>query len=302
MSTAQVKVALDLHCTLGEGTVWCERRQRLLFTDIERSVLHAWHPHAARHEQWAMPERLGCFALTGDPDRLLLGLASGVALFDLASGTQGPLQPVEADEPRTRINDGHADRQGRFVFGTYNQKGSEAIGHFWRVDGRGADPARPLPLERLPLPRIAVANSTAFSPDGTRMVFTDSPTRTLWCVDYAASGALVGTPRVFARIAEVDGFPDGACFDADGGLWLTLWDGGALLRFDGEGRETERIALPARRPTCPAFGGPGLDTLFVSSACVGLEAAVAAGAGQGGLLAVTGTGRRGVVEPRFSVG
>ena len=299
----QVTVVLELHCTLGEGTVWCERTQRLLWTDIERSLLHALTPGpgVGRHRQWAMPDRVGSFALTAEPDRLLLGLAGGVALFDLASGTLGPLQPVEADEPRTRINDGHADRQGRFVFGTFNQQGHEAVGHFWRVDGRGADAARPLPLERLPLPAIAVANGTAFSPDGTKMFFTDSPTRTLWCVDYAAGGPL-GTPRIFARIAAADGFPDGACVDADGGLWVTLWDGGMLLRFDAGGRETDRIALPARRPTCPAFGGPELATLYLSTACVGLDAALAAEPGQGALLAVTGTGRRGLAEPRFVVG
>ena len=156
-----------------------------------------------------------------------------------------------------------------------------------------------LRVERLALPAVGVANCTAFSPDGRRLYFTDSPTRCIWCVDYPAEGR-PGTPEVFARLAPDDGFPDGACTDADGGLWVAVWDGAAVLRFDPDGRQTDRIALPACRPTCPAFGGTALDTLYVTSARVGLDAALlAAQPAQGALLAVTGTGRRGRPEALF---
>lgn len=294
-STLQCLV--DAGNTLGECPLWCERTQTLYWTDIEAARLHAWQADGGLARQWAMPERVGSFALCQQPGQLLLGLASGIALFNLNTGGCGPLLPVEADEPRTRINDGRCDAQGRFVFGMFNQAADAApIGHFYRVDGRGD---AGLQIERLALPPVAVANAIAFSPDGGRLYFTDSPSRQIWCVDYPAAGPL-GVPQPFARVAEGDAMPDGAAVDADGGLWCALWEGGCVLRFGADGQPTDRLALAARRATCPAFGGPALDTLFVTSARVGLDAAALAAQPQAGaLFAATGV-RRGLPERRFA--
>jgi L-arabinonolactonase len=116
----------------------------------------------------AVPAR---FALCTDGTTLLLGLARGVALFDIDSGALSPVVPVDAMQPESRINDGRCDRQGRFVFGTFNAAGAPT-GAFYRVDAA-------LRVERLPLPPVAVANSIPFSPDGTTISDTDSPQRTI---------------------------------------------------------------------------------------------------------------------------
>jgi L-arabinonolactonase len=297
-------IALASGCTLGEGVLWCERTQRVLFTDIQASRLHAFDPASRTATTWTTPDRVGSLALTTrSPNLLLLALAGGVQLFDLATGTPvGPLLPVEADEPRTRLNDGRCDPQGRFVVGAFNQHDdNDPVGHWWRIDGGDGS----LRLEALPLPPVGVANASAFSPDGRRIYFTDSPTRTIWCADYPADG-VPGRPEVFAHIAEGDGFPDGACVDSDGGLWVALWDGAAVRRYDADGRITDHLPLPARRPTCPAFGGALLDTLYVTSACVGLAAdAGALPLAEGALLALPPAslnGRRGRPEHRFAAG
>lgn len=254
----------DQRSVLGECALWCGREQALYWTDIESRLLLRIGDDG-RSERFALPDRCGSFALCEAPGLLLLGLAKGVALFDTRTRRLGPLVPVEAGLP-TRINDGRCDPQGRFVFGTYNEaRGNAPIGSFWRVNAR-------LEVERLPLPSVAVANGLAFSPDGRRMTFTDSPTRRIQVADYAADGAL-GEPRLFAAIADGQtGLPDGAAFDSDGGLWSALFNGGCVQRFDADGRAGERLQLPVSRPTCPAFGGPGLGTLFVTSARIGLGA------------------------------
>lgn len=298
------EIALAAGCTLGEGVLWCERTQRVLFTDIQARRLHAFDPARQATTSWSPPDRVGSLALTrGSPTQLLLALAGGVQLFDLDLGAPiGPLLPVEADEPRTRLNDGRCDPQGRFVVGAFNQRDdNDAVGHWWRIDGRDGT----LRLETLALPLVAVANASAFSPDGRRLYFADSPTRTIWCADYPADG-VPGRAEVFARIAEGEGFPDGACVDSDGGLWVALWDGAALRRYDADGRITDHLPLPARRPTCPAFGGPALDTLYITSARIGLgvdERALSAA--EGALLALPPAalqGRRGQPEHRFALG
>ena len=285
------ELLVDARARLGECVLWCDRLRALYWTDIEGATLSRWNADAGRTRIWILPERLGSFALCGEPGQLLLGLASGIALFDLEREAMTPIIPVEPKLPNTRINDGRCDAQGRFVFGMFNPAAAP-IGLFYRVR---AD----LSIEALPLPAVGVANSIAFSPDGTRMYFADSPTRIIQCVDYGAGGSL-GAPRTFVRLGAHEGFPDGSAVDAEGGLWNAQWDGGCVVRYGADGIPTDRIALPARRPTCPAFGGAGLDRLFVSSARIGLdEAALLAQPGSGGVFALS-PGRRGLAEHRFN--
>lgn len=285
-------VLVDARAQLGECVLWCEREQALYWTDIDSARLSRRASADGALRTWALPEPVGSFALCQQPGTLLLGLASGVALFDLDSGRLGALSPVETDQPATRINDGRCDPQGRFVFGMFNQTGDQPLGHFYRV---GPD----LVVQRLPLPAATVANALCFSPDGRRLYFSDSPTRQIWWVDYHADGRL-GVPQLFATLADDDGFPDGATVDAEGGLWTALWGGGCVLRLDAQGREDRRWPVPARHPTCPAFGGAGLDQLFVSSARKALDADGLRREPAAGAVFLLQAGLRGRPEHRFA--
>ncbi|MDM0019510.1 SMP-30/gluconolactonase/LRE family protein [Variovorax saccharolyticus] len=285
------RLLVDARARLGECPLWCERAGALYWTDIESATLHCWQAADGRLRRWTLPERLGSFALCADDSQLLLGLASGIALFDLARETLSPIVPVDAEQPGTRINDGRCDRQGRFVFGMFNP--AEApIGHFYRVHPD-------LRVERLPLPPVAVGNSIAFSPDGTTMYFTDSPTRTIQRVDYGADGR-IGTPRSFVQLPASDGFADGSTVDAEGGLWNAQWRGARVVRYDAAGVESARFEVPASQLTCPAFGGAALDQLYLTSARAGLDpAALEKEPGAGGVF-VLQPGWRGLPEPRFA--
>ena len=106
-------------------------------------------------------------------------------------------------------------------------------------------------------------------------------------------------PGLFERLSQDQGFPDGSTVDADGGLWNAQWDGACVVRYGADGAETDRLGLPTQRPTCPAFGGPALDRLFVSTARTGLsDAALAEQPSAGGVFALA-PGRRGLAEHRF---
>lgn len=290
-TAAPIRLAADARARLGECALWCDRTQTFWWTDIEGATISRLHADG-RLDQWPLPERVGSFAFcAGSTSRLLLGLASGIALFDTATQSLSPVVPVEADQPTTRINDGRCDRQGRFVFGMFNPA-EQAIGGFYRVH---AD----LRVERLPLPAAAVGNGICFSPDGATMYYADSPRRTIWSLDYHADGRL-GPPRLFVQLGADAGYPDGACIDADGGYWSAQWDGSCVVRYDPAGRESARIALPLARPTCPAFGGAALDTLYLTSARVGLgEEQLRAQPAAGGVLAAA-PGWRGLPEERFA--
>lgn len=288
-----LEMLVDAKNTLGEGVLWCERSQRVLWTDIEGAVLYAFHPETGQTSSWPMPERLACFAFTEDEDRLLVGLASRLAFFAFSSGAITPICRVEADLPDTRINDGRCDRQGRFVFGTFNQaQPKEAIGSFYRLN---AD----LSLEQLPLQKVAIANSICFSPDGATMYFADSMEKLIRCCDYAADGGL-GPARVFVDLRGEAGEPDGSTVDAEGYLWNALWGAGKINRYRPDGRLERELRLPASQPSCIALGGPNLSTVYATSARVGLsEAALTAEPVAGGLFGAGQHGLRGLPEQRF---
>jgi L-arabinonolactonase len=290
-----MELVVDGKHVLGEGIIWDDRGERLFWTDIERSELWALQIRegaAGDLQRWPLPERLCSMALTGDDGRLLLGLASGLAFLDLHSGEATHLCAVEPDIPTTRLNDGRVDRQGRFVFGMFNQADDpkHPIGGFYRLN-------HDLSVERLPLGGVAIANSICFSPDGGTMYYADSATGEIRCCDYDT----VTNLRTFVAAGVAPGDPDGSTIDAEGCLWSTRWGAGQVVRFAPDGRIERVIELAAPQPTCPAFGGAGLDTLYVTSAAVGMPAhALAAAPASGGVF-----GRkldvRGLAEERFGM-
>ncbi|RJG24376.1 SMP-30/gluconolactonase/LRE family protein [Massilia cavernae] len=283
-----LEMLVDARNELGEGALWCERTGRVLWTDINRSVLWAYHPASGSTQSWPMPERLGSFALTTSDDRLLLGLASRLAFFDFSSGEVTTVCEIEPGLG-TRMNDGRCDRQGRFVFGTFNEAvPKEAIGGFYRLN-------HDLSLDRLDLPKVAIANSICFSPDGTIMYYADSPEKAIRCCDYDTETGAVSAPRVFA-VLEGEGEPDGSCIDAEGYLWNAQWGGSRVVRYAPDGSIEHILAVPAVQPSCVAIGGPGMDVVYVTSARVGMELPAPQ---DGGLFAKAMDDIRGLPESRF---
>lgn len=289
------QLLVDGHHELGEGVLWCESSQTVFWTDIHASRLWNHDPQSGATRSWPMPERLCCFAFTADPQRLLIGLASRLAFFNLGTGAITPICRIEDDLPTTRLNDGRCDRQGRFVFGTLNEDADRApIASFYRLN---AD----LSLERLPLPGIAISNSICFSPDGTRMYHCDSMEGKIMVCDYDPASGAIANQRVFADLAQQPGGPDGSTVDADGHVWNAQWGGARVVRFTPDGRIDRIVDMPTAQPSCVAFGGAALDTLFVTSAHEGMSARQREqDALAGALFAMPETGVRGLPEVRFA--
>ncbi|AIP65043.1 SMP-30/gluconolactonase/LRE family protein [Burkholderia thailandensis] len=293
-SAATLRV--DCRNALGEGATWCDATRALYWVDIEGARLWRWRAAGAQGgaatDSWEMPERIGCFALTDDPDVLLVGLASRLAFFDARRRAFTPIVDVEPDLP-TRLNDGRCDRAGAFVFGMKDEGGGSprAVGGYYRLNPD-------LSLQRLALPPAAIANGIAFSPDGSAMYFCDSPTREIQVCDYRPGGD-VDRIRPFVRLADDCGEPDGSTVDADGGVWSAQWGGARIVRYDAQGVETERIAVPTPQPSCVALDDGG--RLYVTSARVGLDdGALARSPGAGGVF-VADTRHAGLATSRFAL-
>jgi sugar lactone lactonase YvrE len=262
---AVAPLALDVRCTLGEGLLWDTARRRWWWTDIEASCVWTWAGPGHMPVRCELPDRLGSFALCRS-GRLLLGLAKGLAWGREHDGRieVSPAVPVEAAEPRTRINDGRTDREGRFVFGTFNQAAEKRpICGFYQFSLRHG-------LRRLALPAVAIANSICFSPDGRTMYFTDTAQGRILQCDYDGESASVSRLRDF--VAVQGGGPDGSVVDAEGCLWNAQWGAARVVRYSPKGEPLMSVSLAAPHASCPAFGGDGLHELTITSARAELDA------------------------------
>lgn len=257
-------LAVDCRCTLGEGLLWWGERDCLLWTDIQSSRLWRHSPATGATRSWSLPSRLGSLAIC-ESGSLLLAFAKGLCLADIIDAPGDALRTVpivtlELEIATTRVNDGRTDRAGNFVFGTMNEDPGEApLGSFYQYStARG--------LRRLDLGGVHIPNSICFSLDGRTMYFCDSNRRRIMQCDYDAGAAAVANVRPFVVLGDPPGTPDGSVIDADGCLWNAEWGAARVCRYTPDGRLDRTIAVPAKNPTCPVFGGADMGDLFVTSA------------------------------------
>jgi sugar lactone lactonase YvrE len=257
MTAAAVELVLDARAELGEGPRWDARAQRLLWVDIMRGRVHAFRPGHAACRSVDVGRPVGALAGTADGG-IVLAVAGGFARLDWDSGQVRMLAAVEADRPQNRMNDGACDPAGRFWAGTMALDEGPGAGALYRLDPDGT--------VRTMLTGVSISNGIDWSLDGRRMYYVDSPTRRIDAFDFDPRTGAIANRRTFVALPPEAGFPDGLTVDADGFVWLALWGGAALHRYDPEGARERIVPLPVTHPTSCAFGGSDLDELYVTSA------------------------------------
>ena len=251
-----VSVAIDSQDQLGEGPCWDDRLETLLRVDIARGLVHGWNPATGaawsrRHDgevSAAVPRVAGRGWLVAAGHRLLIDDGDRIDV----------LGSTEEDLPDNRFNDCKCDPQGRLWAGTMSKTRSPGTGALYRLEP-GAD------LQRV-VSGTTISNGLGWSPAGDRMYFIDSTTQRVDVFDFDGRTGAIANRRTFAEIDRGDGLPDGLTVDAAGGVWVCLFGGAALRRYDQSGALDAVVALPVTNPTSPAFGGSGLRTLYVTSA------------------------------------
>lgn len=294
----QAELLLDAHNGVGESPVWDGARQCLWWVDIPGRRLWCWSVSSGRALHWPTPEQTGCIALAAGSEALphgqwIAAMETGVArLTPRTDGTVGCEWIARIDQPEAgmRFNDGRCDRQGRLRAGTMvmDMSLARAAGQLHALD---AGALRPL------LGGFITPNGMAFSPDGRTMYLSDShpDVQTVWALDYDLESGTPHDRRVFIDFKPLPGRPDGAAVDADGCYWICGNDAGLVHRFTPEGRLDRSLPVPVKKPAMCAFGGAGLDTLFVTSIRPGGDLSDQPLAG--GVFALR-PGVRGLDEPR----
>jgi len=251
----QPQLFLDARAELGEGPFWDTRTQTLHWLDILNKRVYAGPDLLAQ-----LDEFIGCAAPRAD-DGLILALKCSIV--DLKPGSIRPAVLAALSEPvNNRFNDGKCDPAGRFLAGSMDLNESAPTGALYSFDGKT--------VTKL-LSGITISNGLTWSPDHQTFYYTDTPTRQVTAFDYDLATGQVANPRPAVRVPDGLGWPDGMTSDTDGNLWIAMWGGAQVTKWDPRtGRLLDQIPMPVLQPSSCIFGGADLNELYVTSARKGL--------------------------------
>jgi sugar lactone lactonase YvrE len=253
----QVELLYDAKAWLGEGPIWDAETQTLYWLDILNQRIYAEGDVLAELDDF-----IGCVAPRA---------GGGLALtkrFSFASLSLDPVQETLlsalADEPvNNRFNDGKCDPRGRFVAGTMDINEKDATGSLYSFDGK---------LIRKLLTGVTISNGMTWSPDCKTFYYIDTPTREVKAFDYDLDSGAMANSRVAVHVPDSLGWPDGMTSDLQGNLWIAMWGGAQITRWDPTtGELLERIPMPVTQPSSCVFGGRNGNMLFITSARKGLD-------------------------------
>ncbi|WNO52365.1 SMP-30/gluconolactonase/LRE family protein [Stakelama saccharophila] len=257
--------------TLGEGPVWVAREEALYFVDIKAPCVYRFRPEDGGLDRWDAPAQVG-WILPATGGAFLAGLQTGLHRFDPATGAFNFLVKVE-DRAGNRLNDAAADATGRVWFGSMDNEERDPTGRLYcwdagKITDTGAE-------------QIVITNGPAIAPDQRTLYAVDTVGRRVNAHEMRDDGTL-GAGRVFVDLADVEGNPDGAIADAEGGVWVCFFGGWAARRYAPDGTCTDTVRFPAANITKMALGGPDGRTAYATSARKGLREAQLAEQGDAG--------------------
>ena len=257
----EVECVWPVAAVLGEGPVWSASERAVWFVDIKAPAIHRFDPVNGDQRSWPAPARVGFVAPTSK-GWLIAGLKTGLHRFNPETGNFTLLHVVEPHAPNNRLNDGFVDSEGFLWFGSMDDNEEQPSGALYQLGDVGCVTRDP---------GYVVSNGPAESPDGRVLYHTDTLAGIIYAFDRARAGTLTNK-RVFVRLPQGGGYPDGPCVDVEGCLWTGVFGGWGLQRFSPAGELLQTLRLPCSAVTKAAFGGDDLKTLYITTAHVALNA------------------------------
>lgn len=272
---------------LGEGPTYDRTTNTAWWFNILGRTLHELQLDTGTHRAHPLPRLASVLARVDEKTQAIV-MEDGVYLRDLSSGALTLHAAVEADRPENRCNDGRVHPSGALWFGTMGKKAEDGAGSIYHV-ARGV-------VTKL-FGDLSITNGICFSPDGATGYFVDTKVNRYMRVALdPATGVPSGEPTVLIDETGQPGGMDGAVCDADGHIWNARWGEGRVDRYAPDGALVARYLLPASQGSCPAFIGPDLDRLLVTSAYEGLDGH---GSEADGLVYELGVSVKGVAAPDY---
>jgi sugar lactone lactonase YvrE len=253
------QVAVPARAELGERPFWDAAAGCLVWVDILAGQLHRYRPGVGDEVFHSAGAAVGAAAARAGGG-YVLAAADGFRLVGADGQAEGsPLRPpgMVAD---ARFNDGACDPAGRFWAGTVTAGRRPGAGVLYRLEPGGRITAA--------LDRVTESNGLGWSLDGGTFYFIDSgePRPRIRAFPFDLASGRLGSPRDLVQPPAGSGIPDGLVVDAEGCLWVAFWGGSAVRRYSPTGELLAELPVPVSQPSCPAFGGPDLADLYVTTA------------------------------------
>lgn len=252
------EIVADVPCVTGEGPLWHPDERLLYWTDIPSGILYRYNPANHRHEKAYDDRPVGGYTLQADGSLLLFRDRGNVVVWRDGAVIDTIIDEIP-DEAPTRFNDVFADPAGRVYCGTMPTR--DRLGRLYRLDTDGS-------IHRL-LDGIGCSNGMGLTRDGTGLYYIDTPTHHVYRFDYDRDTGSLTNQTVFITTPEGDdtGMPDGMTVDAEGNLWVAMWEGESVLHYGSDGQLIDKLPIPgAVNVTCPTFAGDGYDTMYITTA------------------------------------
>ena len=259
--TINVELAAKLDCNVGEGPFWDDVKQELYFVDIMNKHIKVFSPTSKSVETVQFNQEIGAVFLD-HKSNLIVAARDGIFAATRDGVLETLLAPIELEDTSIRTNDAKCDAYGRMWVGTMAFDFTQGAAALFSFDSKD--------LKKV-VPDLTISNGIGWSLDKKTMYFIDSPTKRVDIFDFDLESGELGNRRPFLLLGDLDAFPDGLTTDEDGGVWVALFGGGEVRRFDPQGTLTHIVEVPVKQVTSCCFGGADMSELFITTAQNGMD-------------------------------
>ena len=259
--TINVELAAKLDCNVGEGPFWDDVKQDLYFVDIMNKQIKVFSPSSKSVETVQFNQEIGAVFLD-HKSNLIVAARDGIFAATRDGVLETLLAPIELEDTSIRTNDAKCDANGRMWVGTMAFDFTQGAAALFSFDLKN--------LKKV-VPDLTISNGIGWSLDKKTMYFIDSPTKRVDIFDFDLESGELGNRRPFLLLGDLDAFPDGLTTDEDGGVWVALFGGGEVRRFDPQGTLTHIVEVPVKQVTSCCFGGADMSELFITTAQNGMD-------------------------------
>jgi sugar lactone lactonase YvrE len=241
--------------THGEGPCWLARTREVAWVDMLDGRMLATGLADGATRAIDVPGPVAALVRPRSAGGYVVGVERGVALMDDDGEADMLCEPIR--DGGVRMNDGGCDPQGRLWCGSMAYDARPGAGSLYRVDPDGS-------VEAV-LDGVTISNGIGWTPDGATAFYVDTATGQIDAFAFDGVEGSLGDRRCFAAIPAASGQPDGLAVDAEGGVWVALWEGGAVHRYAPDGSLDAVVPLPCSLVTACAFGGDDLSELYITT-------------------------------------
>ena len=274
---------------VGEGPLWNAREQAIYWVDIDGKKIQRYYPDTKSYEMFDMPIKI-CLMAFRSKGGMILGAEDGFYFWDPSNKKLDFISHPEKGKTEARFNDGKVDRMGRLWAGTMTFQGASSS--LYRMD---AD----LSVHQMES-GVTISNGVGWSPDNKIMYFVDSIRYVIYSYDFNFEKGTLFNRRVFVQLSESFGIPDGLTVDSEGYVWVAIYGGWKVMRYDPSGKVAAEIACPVSKPSSCMFGGKDYDELYVTTISEGLTVEDKSKQPMAGDLFMIKTEVKGQPEPDFA--